>query len=252
MLPAAGDDDDDVITNLGSGRLLGGGASTCSRSWTKLRATSCSRSSRASATAGAGGSGVARSSGFFFCVPPFVVSVDGGGLDGFLLLSLWRVDGVLALPLRGGCCGGGGYGKVAYLVAAGGSGRRGGWLDGRRGRDGDEYSGGLAYGSAGSDAWLHAPPLYCWRGAIAGVAPPPRCPGRNPPPLLGNSKLPEDRRSRRTLSMMISRRRRKVIRISRSDRRSKAFFHKRKYGALMGFPKREGKDQGDDMIKARN
>jgi hypothetical protein len=46
------------------------------------------------------------------------------------------------------------------LVAMGGSGRSGGWLDGRRGRDGDEYIigvGDLAYGSAGAE--VHAPPL---------------------------------------------------------------------------------------------
>ena len=45
------------------------------------------------------------------------------------------------------------------MVAVGGSGRRGGWLDGRRGRDGDEYIGGLAYayGRAGAGAEFHAP-----------------------------------------------------------------------------------------------
>jgi hypothetical protein len=132
---------------LGSGRLLGGGASECSSSWTKFLATSCSRSSSASFTTGAGGRGVARSSGFFFCV--LGGSVDGGGLAGLRLLSLWRGEGaadagtvVIAAPPRTARDGGGGgagrWGKVAYLVAVGGSGRSGGWLDGRREREGEE------------------------------------------------------------------------------------------------------------------
>lgn len=152
-----GDGDDAFATreNLGIGRLLGGGASTCSRSWTKFLATSCSRSSSASFTTGAGGRGVARSSGFFFCALDGSVAVDGGGgLDGLRLLSLWRGPGAAAAgtvvvaaaaPLMAParvCCGGGGdgrQGKVAYLMlAVGGSGRRGGWLDGSRGREGDE------------------------------------------------------------------------------------------------------------------
>ena len=152
---------------LGSGRLLGGGASMCSRSSTKFLATSCSRSSSASVTTGAGGRGVARSSGFF-CAADLSVA-GGGGLDGLLLLSLWRGSGAgaaaAALPAARGAGGGGDgaaggrQGKVAYLVAVGGSGRSGGWLDGRRGRDGDEYIivGGLAYGSAGAE--VHAPPF---------------------------------------------------------------------------------------------
>jgi len=88
-LPPAEPEDDNAFTtreNLGSGRLLGGGASACSRSWTKLRATSCSRSSSASVTTVAEGSGVARSSGFFFFCT-LAVSV-AGGLAGLLLLSL--------------------------------------------------------------------------------------------------------------------------------------------------------------------
>jgi hypothetical protein len=134
---------------LGSGRLLGGGASECSSSWTKFLATSCSRSSSASFTTGASGRGVARSSGFFFCV--LGGSIDGGGLADLRLLSLWRGAGtaaagtvvVVASPPRTARDDGGGgagrWGKVAYLVAVGGSGRSGGWLDGgSRGRDGDE------------------------------------------------------------------------------------------------------------------
>jgi hypothetical protein len=46
------------------------------------------------------------------------------------------------------------------LVAVGGSGRRGGWLDGGSGRDGDEYITGLAYGSTGAGVELHAPPFW--------------------------------------------------------------------------------------------
>lgn len=210
--------------NLGSGRLLGGGASACSRSWTKFLATSCSRSSRASVTTGAGGRGVARSSGFFFCAS--AVDDGGGGLAGLLLLSFSRRAGagdaaagtvVLLLtaapplPAARGAGGGGGgapagrQGKVAYLVAVGGSGSSGGWLDGRRGRDGDEYIGGLAYGSAGEE--VHAPlyggwhvgkRLYAPPAGAAGLAPSPRRP--RPRDLFGKSRLRDDR-SRRTFSI---------------------------------------------------
>jgi hypothetical protein len=214
--------------NLGSGRLLGGGASACSRSWTKFLATSCSRSSSASVTTGASGRGVARSSGFFFCALGASVVDGGGGLAGLLLLSLSRRAGAGAaaaagttvvvtaapLPARGAGGGGGGaagrQGKMAYLVAVGGSGRSGGWLDGRRGRDGDEYIGGLAYGSAGAEG--HAPPLCRWLygwsvgkepyapPGPAGLAPSPR--RLRPRDLFGNSRLPDDR-SRRTFSILL-------------------------------------------------
>lgn len=65
-LAAVGGDAFTTRENLGMGRLLGGGASACTSSWTKFLATSCSRSSSASFTTGAGGRGVARSSAFFF------------------------------------------------------------------------------------------------------------------------------------------------------------------------------------------
>jgi len=214
--------------NLGIGRLLGGGASACSSSWTKFLATSCSRSSSASFTTGAGGRGVARSNGFFFCALGASAVDGGGGLAGLLLLSLSRRAGAGAAaaagtvvvtaalrPARGAGGGGGGaagrQGKVAYLVAAGGSGRSGGWLDGRRGRDGDEYIGGLAYGSAGAE--VHAPPLCRWLygwsigkelyapPGAAGLAPSPR--RLRPRDLvLGNSRLPDDR-SKRTFSILL-------------------------------------------------
>lgn len=203
--------------NLGIGRLLGGGASACSSSWTKFLATSCSRSSSASFTTGAGGRGVARSSGFFFC------ALGASAVDGFaglLLLSLSRRAGAGATaaagtvvvtaaprPARGAGGGGGGaagrQGKVAYLAAVGGSGRSGGWLDGRRGRDGDEYIGGLAYGSAGAE--VHAPPLWRWLyGWSIGKEPYAPGPRRMRPRdlVLGNSRLPDDR-SRRTFSILL-------------------------------------------------
>ena len=120
-LPAVAEWGDALTTreNLGSGRLLGGGASACSRSWTQLRASSCSRSSSASVTAGAGGSGVARSSGFFFFCS--LAGSAAGGLAGLLLLSLWlswrdeaggdaagtTVVGAAGLTARGGVGGGG-------------------------------------------------------------------------------------------------------------------------------------------------
>lgn len=213
--------------NLGSGRLLGGGASACSRSWTKFLATSRSRSSSASVTTGAGGRGVARSSGFFFCaLGASAVDGGGGGLAGLLLLSLSRRAGAgaaaagtavvtpaLPLPAARGAGGGDGggaaagrQGKVAYLVAVGGSGSSGGWLDGRRGRDGDEYIGGLAYGSAGAEVhaplyggWYVGKELYAPPGA-AGLAASPR--RLRPRDLFGNSKLPDDR-SRRTFSILL-------------------------------------------------
>jgi len=206
--------------NLGIGRLLGGGASACSSSWTKFLATSCSRSSSASFTTGAGGRGVARSNGFFFCALGASAVDGGGGLAGLLLLSLSRRAGagaaaaagtvVVTAALRpgGGAGGGGGggagrQGKVAYLVAAGGSGRSGGWLDGRRGRDGDEYIGGLAYGSSGAE--VHAPPLWRWLyGWSIGKEPYAPGPRRMRPRdlVLGNSRLPDDR-SRRTFSILL-------------------------------------------------
>ena len=121
LLPAVVVDEEAFTTreNLGSGRLLGGGASAWSRSWTKLRATSCSRSSSASATVIAGGSGVARSSGFFFFCT--LAGSVAGGLAGLLLLSLWpswpdeaggaaagtMVFGAAGLTARGGAGGGG-------------------------------------------------------------------------------------------------------------------------------------------------
>lgn len=116
-LPAVAEWGDALTTreNLGSGRLLGGGASACSRSWRQLRASSCSRSSSASVTAGAGGSGVARSSGFFFFCS--LAGSAAGGLTGLLLLSLWlswrdaaagaTAVGAAGLTARGGVGGGG-------------------------------------------------------------------------------------------------------------------------------------------------
>jgi hypothetical protein len=70
---------------VGRGRLLGGGTHACIKSSTNPLVTSRSRSSSASSTAGTGGSGVARLSGFLRCALGGS-SPDCLGARGFFLL----------------------------------------------------------------------------------------------------------------------------------------------------------------------
>ena len=131
---------------VGRGRLLGGGASACSRSSTKPRVTSRSRSSSASVTADVAGRGAALCSGFLRC------ALGGSSADlgvlGFLLLPssiFLGADTVIPVAVvcltlvtaagRGGRVDGW-YGNVACLaLVAGGRGGRPGWLNGRGGRE---------------------------------------------------------------------------------------------------------------------
>jgi hypothetical protein len=124
---------------VGSGRLLGGGAraSACLRSSTNPMVTWRSRSSSASCTAGAGGSGVARSSGFLRCAlggSSPSLGVRGGF---FLLHSLGPV------LLCAACF-------IPLAAAAGGSGRRGGWRRGFSGGRESEECRYAAYWNGGS------------------------------------------------------------------------------------------------------
>jgi hypothetical protein len=123
---------------VGRGRLLGGGARACIRSSTNPLVTSRSRSSSASTTAGADGSGVARSSGFLRCA--LGGSSPGLGARGFFLLYSPSpvLLGAAGFPIAAAAarCGAAAY--LAMLAITGGSGPRAGRRGGSGGRESEE------------------------------------------------------------------------------------------------------------------
>jgi len=133
---------------VGSGKLLGGGASASMRSSTNPLVTWRSRSSSASCTAGAGGSGVARSSGFLRCCALGGSSPVLGVRGGFFLLyspaGPVLLGAVTGFPLAAAAS----LAMVVAATAGGGSGRRGGW---RRGCSGGRVSEECRYGTYWKD-----------------------------------------------------------------------------------------------------